>query len=66
MKMSDRDKLTAEYQLWCKDHGYPAMSADELACEEDIVTDKFHRAWLAEFIARWERMEADANEERSS
>lgn len=55
-----QDQLTAEYQKWCKDQGYPVLSADELLVEvvdetEEYVVTGENRVWLKDFISRWEK-----------
>ena len=44
-------QLTAEYQAYCDANELPHMSADELICE--TLTDA-QRAWVSQFINRWE------------
>ena len=45
--------LIKEYETWCSSHGYPDRSADELL---HVVTVDAHRAWLLDFISRWDEM----------
>lgn len=55
------DKLMAEYDRFLEQEDLPELSADELIVQTndddiELVTDA-QRAWLADFIERWELME---------
>jgi hypothetical protein len=52
--------LTAEYTEWTDTNGFPPMSADELLVEyyDTDLTDK-QKAWLSDFIRRWELVSRD-------
>lgn len=43
--------LCEELRLYCKDNGLPFMSAGDLLGRSE---DSTHRAWLTDFIARWD------------
>ena len=43
--------LCEELTLYCKDHALPFMSASDLLGRSE---DSAHRAWLMDFIARWD------------
>jgi len=40
-----------ELRRYCKDNGLPFMSAGDLLGRSE---DSTHRAWLTDFIARWD------------
>lgn len=48
------EALSEELEAWCKRQGLPFMSADELYAE---VHAPHQRAWLSDFIKRWEEAE---------
>lgn len=45
------DALSNEYREYCAKHNLPAMSADELLCED---IDNAHTDYLIDFLRRWE------------
>lgn len=48
------ETLTNEYTAYLTKHGLPKMSADELLYELiDTGADDGHRAWLSNFVDRW-------------
>lgn len=47
--------LVTEFARWCKAQGLPCMSADELIFEPGL--DEGHKAWLRDFLQRWETAE---------
>lgn len=48
------DALVDEYQAYCDSHGLPQLSADELLWELEGEARQKHRAYLLDFISRWE------------
>lgn len=67
------DSIAEEYNLWLQRHGYPAMSADELAWtsvdgDDDnwLVSNNEHRAFLKWFIDFWDEVQHDKRGEEFS
>lgn len=53
------EPLIEEYATWCAAQGLPQLSADELhaelqALDPDTDTARTQRAWLLDFIQRWD------------
>ena len=49
------EQLIETYNTWIAQQGLPAMSADELACEDCVNAEQ--RKWLLAFSAEWEAAE---------
>lgn len=52
--------LCNDLEAFCKVHGLPFMSADELMLSEGV--DKDQRDWLSDFVEAWEAVMGQANE----
>jgi hypothetical protein len=64
MTDSPLDRLTAEYYAWMRENGVDLSSADEsISLAVDVARAHLHdenmtdaqRAWLRDFVRRWER-----------
>lgn len=54
---TSEDALYDEYKIWCLDHGYKWISADELLAELSAQTPPAPAAdlkYLSDFIDRWD------------
>ncbi len=49
------EQLIETYNTWIETQGLPAMSADELVCEEYVNAEQ--RKWLLAFCKEWEAAE---------
>lgn len=49
------EQLIEIYDIWIKQQGLPAMSADELAWEDCVNEEQ--RKWLRNFCEQWEAAE---------
>jgi hypothetical protein len=49
------DKLTAEWQTWCVNNGFPQLSADELFLEVELTDEQ--KSYVEDFIERWDQAE---------
>lgn len=68
--MQTLNQMARDLELWCKEKGYPLMSADELLVERKsdsdpddydtscfVVDNDNDRDWLRKFINDWEGIE---------
>ena len=64
MTDSPLDRLTAEYHAWMRENGVDLSNADEsISLAVDVARAHLHdenmtdaqRAWLRDFVRRWER-----------
>lgn len=60
--MRGTEKLAALYEEWCKKHGLPLESADELILMPELKAPQ--RRWLSAFILMWEAMQAEEDAEQ--
>lgn len=58
--------LTKEYQNWLEQEKLPNLSADEVLAQTDnneldgeLITTEAQRAWLTDFLKRWENVQAE-------
>jgi hypothetical protein len=49
------EHLCTEYQLWCDNHGFPQLSADELILEVELTDEQ--KSYIENFIERWDAIE---------
>ena len=62
MRTDTIDTLTSEFEVWVAEHGLGDLGdALELLMFGDLGPDR--RAWLADFVARWDVAQAAADEE---